>query len=178
VTTSIPAGATDPAVDPAVPEAPVPEAPAPEAPAPEAPAPEAVVDGARFSIAEAAARSGLSVDTLRYYERIGLIDPPARTSAGRRSYRAEDLAWLDFLTRMRATGLPLRAMREYAGLRRTRTPASTTRRRQILLDYRYDVLARMAELTSCLEALDYKIENYGLVERKLAAVSPAPSPAS
>ena len=48
-----------------------------------------------YAIAEAAHRSGLSIDTLRYYERIELIDPPARDSGGRRVYKEEDLAWLE-----------------------------------------------------------------------------------
>jgi DNA-binding transcriptional MerR regulator len=130
-----------------------------------------------FTIAEVAARSGMSADTLRYYERIGLIDPPARNSAGRRAYRPEDLDWLGFLNRMRDTGIPLRALREYAALRRVRTETTTARRKQILVEYRRDVERRMAKLRNSLDALDYKISNYELVERKLAAVSPTLSPA-
>jgi DNA-binding transcriptional MerR regulator len=125
-----------------------------------------------FTIAEVAARSGMSADTLRYYERIGLIDPPARNSAGRRAYRPEDLDWLGFLNRMRDTGIPLRALCEYAALRRVRTESTTARRKQILVEYRRDVERRMAQLQSSLDALDYKISNYELVERRLAAVSP------
>jgi DNA-binding transcriptional MerR regulator len=125
----------------------------------------------RFTIAEVSACSGLSPDTLRYYERIGLIDPPARNTAGRRTYVREDLDWLAFLIKMRSTGLPLRALREYAALRRARTEAGAARRKQILLDYRRDIRSRMAELEACLETLDRKIGNYEQVERKLAAVS-------
>jgi DNA-binding transcriptional MerR regulator len=136
-----------------------------------APTPEA--GQPRYTIAEVAARSGMSADTLRYYERIGLIDPPARNSAGRRAYRPEDLDWLGFLNRMRDTGIPLRALREYAALRRVRTESTTARRKQILVEYRRDVQRRMAQLQSSLDALDYKIGNYEQVERKLAAVSPA-----
>ena len=122
-------------------------------------------------IADASARSGLPIDTLRYYERIGLIDPPARDGAGRRSYRGEDLDWLTFLLRMRTTGMPIKAVREYAGLRRLSTEASAVRRKQILLDHRRDIQARMAELTACLDVLDYKIDNYEQIERALAATS-------
>jgi DNA-binding transcriptional MerR regulator len=125
-----------------------------------------------YTIAEVAARSGMSADTLRYYERIGLIDPPARNSAGRRAYRPEELDWLGFLNRMRDTGIPLRALREYAALRRVRTETTTARRKQILVEYRRDVERRMAQLQTSLDALDYKISNYEQVERKLAAVSP------
>jgi len=119
-----------------------------------------------YSIAQAAARSGLSIDTLRYYERIGLVEPPARDSGGRRDYSDEDLGWLAFLTRLRTTGMPIRMMREYAQLRH-RGVGSTARRRQILVEHRAGVRERIAELQSCLEVLDYKITNYELVERKL-----------
>ncbi|MGH3738228.1 MAG: MerR family DNA-binding transcriptional regulator [Micromonosporaceae bacterium] len=60
-----------------------------------------------LSIAEASDRSGLSIDTLRYYERIGLLDPPARDSGGRRTYTEDDLGWLEFLMRLRTTAMPM-----------------------------------------------------------------------
>lgn len=119
-----------------------------------------------YSIAQAADRSGLSIDTLRYYERIGLVEPPARDSGGRRTYSEEDLGWLVFLTRLRTTGMPIRLMREYAQLRH-RGVATSSRRRQILVEHRAGVRARIAELQSCLDVLDYKIDNYAEVERKM-----------
>jgi DNA-binding transcriptional MerR regulator len=131
-----------------------------------------VTDQPSLSIAEVAARSGMSPDTLRYYERIGLIDPPARNTAGRRAYRPEELDWLAFLTRMRDTGLPLRALREYAALRRVRNEATAARRKQILVEYRCDIARRMSELQASLDMVDRKIGNYEQVENRLAAVSP------
>jgi DNA-binding transcriptional MerR regulator len=119
-----------------------------------------------YSIAQAAARSGLSIDTLRYYERIGLVDPPARDAGGRRTYTDNDLGWLGFLTRLRTTGMPIRMMREYAQLRHGGI-GSTALRRQILVEHRASVRDRIAELQSCLEMLDYKITNYEHVESKL-----------
>ncbi len=118
-----------------------------------------------YSIAKAAAETGLSIDTLRYYERIGLVEPPARDSGGRRTYSDEDLSWLHFLTRLRTTGMPIRMMREYAQLRH-RGDGTAARRRQILVDHRAEVRERINELQSCLGMLDYKITNYELVERK------------
>ncbi|PPK69733.1 MerR family transcriptional regulator [Actinokineospora auranticolor] len=112
-----------------------------------------------YAIAEAAHRSGLSIDTLRYYERIELIDPPARDSGGRRAYTDEDLAWLHFLTKLRTTGMPIKLMREYARLRHQGV-ASVGARKHILVRHREDVLARIEELRSCLQVLNYKIENY------------------
>jgi DNA-binding transcriptional MerR regulator len=110
-----------------------------------------------YAIAQAAERSGLSIDTLRYYERIGLVEPPARDSGGRRSYSDEDLAWLGFLM-----------MREYAQLR-MRGVGTETRRQQILIDHRKDVLERIAELQGCLAALNYKIDLYGNTVQEASA---------
>jgi DNA-binding transcriptional MerR regulator len=123
-----------------------------------------------YSIAQAAQRSGLSIDTLRYYERIGLVDPPARDSGGRRSYSDDDLGWLAFVTRLRTTGMPIRMMREFAQLRHG-GDLTAGRRKQILVEHRNDVRARVAELQTCLEVLDYKIDHYAVVERDLEATA-------
>jgi DNA-binding transcriptional MerR regulator len=112
----------------------------------------------------------LSIDTLRYYERIGLVDPPARDSGGRRSYSEEDLGWLAFVTRLRTTGMPIRMMREFAQLRHL-GDLTAGRRKQILVEHRGDVRARIAELQTCLEVLDYKIDHYAVVEQDLEATA-------
>jgi DNA-binding transcriptional MerR regulator len=127
-----------------------------------------------YSIAQAADHSGLSIDTLRYYERIGLVEPPARDSGGRRNYSEDDLSWLVFLTKLRTTGMPIRMMREYAQLR-LHGSVTASRRRQILLEHRSGVRERIAELQSCLDVLDYKIKNYADIERTLPGAS-APVP--
>ena len=124
-----------------------------------------------YAIAEAAHRSGLSIDTLRYYERMQLIDPPARDSGGRRAYSEEDLAWLEFLTHLRRTGMPIRMMREYSKLRHQGL-SSAGRRKQILIEQRAEVLDRIAELKSCLDVLNYKIANYEQCERDLDEKTP------
>ncbi|GAA3991969.1 MerR family transcriptional regulator [Allokutzneria multivorans] len=124
-----------------------------------------------YSIAEAAERTGLSMDTLRYYERIGLIDPPARDSGGRRSYSEDDLGWVGFLSCLRMTGMPIRLMCEYARLRRFGT-SSAGPRKQILLEQRTSVRERIAELQMCLSTLDYKIDNYEMIERRVAELTP------
>lgn len=129
-----------------------------------------------YSIAQAAANTGLSIDTLRYYERIGLVEPPARDTGGRRTYSDADLAWLHFLTRLRTTGMPIRMMREYAQLRQRGT-ATAARRRQILIEHRAEVRDRVTELQSCLDMLDHKIENYEQIERKLARATNELAPA-
>lgn len=117
-----------------------------------------------YPIAQAAERSGLSIDTLRYYERIGLIDPPKRDASGRRGYTDGDLDWISFLVRLRTTGMPLRVMREYAMLRHAGA-ATSPRRRRILLEQRAATRVRIAELTECLDILDHKIDIYEQCER-------------
>lgn len=121
-----------------------------------------------YAIAEAAHRSGLSIDTLRYYERMRLIDPPARDSGGRRVYTEDDLGWLEFLTKLRTTGMPIRMMREYATLRHEGA-AAAGRLRKILMAQRSEVLNRIAELNSSLDLLNFKIANYERCEASVLA---------
>jgi DNA-binding transcriptional MerR regulator len=120
-----------------------------------------------YAIAQAAERSGLSIDTLRYYERIGLVDPPARDSGGRRAYSDDDLSWLEFLTKLRTTGMPIRMMREYAQLKNA--AGAAPRRRQMLVDHRKDVLERIAELQTSLDALNIKIGYYDAACQEVSA---------
>jgi len=105
------------------------------------------------SIGEIAESLTISVDAVRYYERIGLIQPPHRDSAGRRRYTDDDAGWLQFLVRMRATGMPIRLLQTYATAR-TLGDSSIGRRRQILVQHRAEVAARIAELTESLAVID------------------------
>jgi DNA-binding transcriptional MerR regulator len=112
-----------------------------------------------MTIQEAAQRSGLSAHTLRYYERIGLIHAVRRNGAGHREYAEQDLQWLEFLTKLRTTGMPIADMCRYAELRRV-GPHTADERRAMLERHRDRVRARIAELSRDLEVLDYKIEMY------------------
>ncbi|MEU4544121.1 MerR family transcriptional regulator [Nonomuraea dietziae] len=112
-----------------------------------------------MTIQEAARRSGLSAHTLRYYERIGLIHSVDRDGKGHRDYTEEDLAWLDFLTKLRSTGMPISDMCRYADLRR-QGPHTAGERQRMLETHRVRVAARIAELSQDLEVLDYKINFY------------------
>lgn len=106
-----------------------------------------------------AKRTGLSAHTIRYYERIGLLPPPARNPARQRYYDASVLDWIAFLKRLKTTGMPLRDMRAYARLRGD--PATAPERAALLAKHREAVSARIAELTACLAVLDEKIASYG-----------------
>lgn len=114
---------------------------------------------AGLSIAEAAARTGLTAHTLRYYERAGLISPVERTSAGRRRYAESDLEWLRFLVRLRETGMPIAQMRSYAALR-AEGPAATAERLAILIEHQANLRAQLDRLTDHSAALEHKIAAY------------------
>lgn len=124
------------------------------------------------SIGQVAEALDVSVDTLRYYERIGLADPPRRDTAGRRRYSETDIEWLQFLLRMRTTGMTIQLMQAYSAARR-RGPSSSAQRRQMLEQHRAAVVERIAALTDCLAVVDYKITNYARIEAELAASHPA-----
>jgi DNA-binding transcriptional MerR regulator len=108
---------------------------------------------------EAAARAGVSIDTLRYYERIGLIDDVPRTPGGQRVYRDDHLDWLGVLTCLRRSGMPVREMRRYAELARD-GEVTEEERLCILEEHRRAVLASMAELRQALHVVDEKIDWY------------------
>ena len=120
----------------------------------------------RLTIAQVAALSGLSAHTLRYYERIGLLDPVARVHGGQRRYGADDLAWLSFLQRLRATGMPIRDMQRFAELRR-KGDRTIGDRRALLEAHRDEVLERIAELQRDLAAVTDKITTYQTMEQNL-----------
>ncbi|HEX6469125.1 MAG TPA: MerR family transcriptional regulator [Streptosporangiaceae bacterium] len=141
---------------------------------PPRPAPEA-----GLTIAEAARRTGVSVHTLRYYERAGLVVSPVdRTAGGRRRYRKLDLDWITVCTRLRATGMPIKTIRRYAQLV-SAGPGNEQERLALLEAHRGDVTAKLAELRTNLELIDHKIDVYrgrlaaGDADRLWAPGSPA-----
>ncbi len=117
-----------------------------------------------MKIGELAERTGLSIDTIRYYEKLGLIAAPWRNAGGTRVYDPDILVWIDFLKALKATGMPLSDMQAYAGMR-ARGNATAAPRRLMLEKQRAIVKARIEELTDCLKLLDYKIANYHEIER-------------
>ena len=119
-----------------------------------------------LTIAEAAARSGLSAHTLRYYKRDGLMLAAVdRAVSGHRRYTDRDLTWIEMITRLRATGMPIRDVRRYAALVRA-GDGNEAERLELLRAHRRTVLARLAEVQDHLGAIDYKI---GLYESRLTA---------
>jgi DNA-binding transcriptional MerR regulator len=119
-----------------------------------------------LTIAEAAERSGVSTHTLRYYERIGALrEPPERAPSGHRRYTERDLSWIELLTRLRSTGMPIATMLRYAELAREGT-TTATERKALLLAHRAEVAARVEQLRHDLKMIDYKITIYDELERE------------
>jgi DNA-binding transcriptional MerR regulator len=120
-----------------------------------------------LTIQQVSERTGLSVYTLRYYERNGLLEPVTRAANGHRRYSATDIARIEFLSKLRMTGMPIRQMQEYATLLRQK-PDAIEERRAILEAHEQAVQQQIRQLTQNLEMIQWKIQNY----KKLAGQHP------
>ncbi|MEU5389348.1 MerR family transcriptional regulator [Kitasatospora cineracea] len=110
--------------------------------------------------AEAAERSGFSLDTLRYYERIGLLTSITRATSGHRRFTPEDIGWLGILRCLRDTGMPIADMRRYAELARTEGPESLLGRIELLERHDTAVTDQIALLERQRTHLRDKIDHY------------------
>lgn len=120
------------------------------------------------TIQQVAEITGLSEHTLRYYERIGLIHPIHRANNGHRRYSADDTGWIDFLNKLRATGMSIQQMQRYADLQR-QGDATLPERLEMLKAHRLKVEAEMSELQAHLNVICYKIAIYTEIVAQLAA---------
>ena len=112
-----------------------------------------------MTIKEVSRRFGISQDTLRYYEREGMIPAVPRTAGGIRNYREEDLGWVELALCLRGAGLTVEVIAEYVRL--ARLGEDTIRDRLALLErQREDLLERQGQVARALERLDYKIARY------------------
>ncbi|MCG2579006.1 MerR family transcriptional regulator [Dechloromonas sp. XY25] len=125
-----------------------------------------------LTIHDVALRTGLTAHTLRYYERIGLIAPVARATGGQRRYRSADLEWIGFLMRLRATGMSISGMQEFARLR-SEGDVTTGARRAMLDEHLDQLLAQIETLQQSAQVLQAKIAHYRQVEHSLAHDQPA-----
>ena len=112
-----------------------------------------------MKIAEVSEHTGISSDTLRYYERIGLIWPVNRNTSGIRDYTDLDLRRVEFIKCMRSAGLPVEVLIEYVGLVQ-QGDKTIEARKEILREQRELLVARMREMQKTLDILDHKIEVY------------------
>lgn len=112
-----------------------------------------------LTIALVSERTGLSTDTLRYYEKAGLIERVGRSTGNQRRYLAADLAWLEFLLRLRETGMSIADMQRFARLRAT-GEATVPGRLAMLREHRRGLAERIRGLQQNAAALDEKINHY------------------
>lgn len=112
-----------------------------------------------MKIAEVSDQYGLSTDTLRYYERVGLIPPVNRNESGIRDYNELDLRRVDFIRCMRSAGLPIEVLIEYVALVQ-KGDRTIEARKDILIEQRQLLVDRMNEMQKTLDILDHKIEVY------------------
>lgn len=115
-----------------------------------------------MTIAEVSKKYDISADTLRYYERIGLIPPVSRNKSGIRNYSDTDCGWVSFIKCMRAAGLPIEALIEYVTLFR-QGESTIEARKEILIEERDNLIERIKLMNETLEHLNYKIENYDAI---------------
>jgi DNA-binding transcriptional MerR regulator len=129
-----------------------------------------------MTIQQAAAATGLSVHTLRYYERIGLLDAIPRRANTHRVFREEDIRWIDFLLKLRSTGLPIRDMLRYAEWRRAgNTSESVAARKALLTGHTQSVQQTLAELQRNLDILQMKIRMYEALEQEAGMTMTSPT---
>ncbi|MBI3172454.1 MAG: MerR family transcriptional regulator [Chloroflexi bacterium] len=112
-----------------------------------------------MKIQEVSEKFEISTDTLRYYERIGLIPTVNRTESGIRDYTEEDMRRVDFVKCMRSAGLPIEVLIDYMALVQKGDSTIATRK-EILLEQREQLTARIEEMQKTLEILNYKIQVY------------------
>ena len=123
-----------------------------------------------LTIQEAAARTGLSEHTLRYYERIGLISPIGRSLNGHRRYCQEDIDGVVFVKRLRATGMPIAKIRRFAELRH-QGDAAAAERRALLEAHRQAIKKKLEELSDNLALIEHKIAYYSDMEKRCLNVA-------
>ena len=119
-----------------------------------------------MKIAEVSEKYGISVDTLRYYERVGLIPPVHRNGGGIRDYDDLDLRRVDFIKCMRRAGLPVEVLIDYVSLVQ-QGDSTAGARREILVEQRQQLLNKIEELEKVLGILDHKIEVYDEILLKI-----------
>ena len=112
-----------------------------------------------MTIAEVSKKYDISADTLRYYERVGMIPPVTRTASGIRDYQDSDLGWVGLAKCMRSAGLPVEAMIEYVRLHQE-GDSTIPARLQLLLEQRQSLLEQKKKIDETLDRLNYKISIY------------------
>lgn len=112
-----------------------------------------------MTIKQVSEKYGVSQDTLRYYEKAGLVPEVTRTASGIRDYQQSDLNWLELALCMRNAGLPVNVIVEYRRLYQ-QGDSTIPQRLKLLTDQRGELLAMQEQIAKTLERLNYKISVY------------------
>ncbi|MEN8076342.1 MerR family transcriptional regulator [Clostridioides difficile] len=112
-----------------------------------------------MTIKEVSSKYEISQDTLRYYERIGLIPHVNRNKSGIRNYNEEDCKWIEFAKCMRSAGLPIEVLIEYVELFQQGEETAEARK-DLLIEQRNQLILRIEEMNKTLERLNFKIQRY------------------
>ena len=112
-----------------------------------------------MTIKEVCEKYGITPDTLRYYERVGVIPTVARTKGGIRDYSDEDISWVENAICMRSAGLPVEMLIEYVRLYRE-GDSTYQERRDLLTKAREEIAAQLARYQATIDKLNYKISRY------------------
>lgn len=112
-----------------------------------------------MTIAEASRVTGVAANTLRYYERIGLVRPVPRTESGIRDYQEENIANIEFVKRMREAGMPVESLIEYMRLFQA-GDISVGARKELLQEQLQELLEKRAEMDRTIDKLQFKIAQY------------------
>lgn len=112
-----------------------------------------------MTIKEAAKKTGISIDNLRYYERIGLIPEVPRTESGIRNYDEMSISWIEFAMRFKKAGVFLEAIREYIQLA-LQGLSTKDARLEILIETKAELEKKMHDMQETLDVVNYKIDTY------------------
>ncbi len=112
-----------------------------------------------MTIKQVSEKYNISQDTLRYYERIGIIPPVRRTSGGIRDYSDEDLSWVGLVICMRNAGMPINALTKYVKLC-IKGDSTIPARLDLLRSQREKLLDQRSKINDTIDRLNYKIERY------------------
>lgn len=112
-----------------------------------------------INISEVSKKYEITADTLRYYERVGLIPEVNRNKSGIRNYTEEDCRWVEFIKCMRSAGLPIEVLIEYVTLFQ-QGDETIEARKDILIEQRKQLIEKMESVKKTIERLDYKIDRY------------------
>ncbi|MDF2855255.1 MAG: transcriptional regulator, MerR family [Neobacillus sp.] len=112
-----------------------------------------------MTITEVSGNINVPQDTLRYYERIGLIPRVNRNKSGIRDYTEQDCKWVEFIKCMRSAGLPIEVLIEYVGLFQ-QGDETIEARKELFMEQRKQLITRIEDMKKTLERLDYKIASY------------------